>query len=91
MKQDIPGVFTEIGGYSGGIEFAEFVTEWINSAPSLFPDLKSETDINYSEEDCIILLKKVLAWWEKEKEKFNILGEGIFMKILKLTCIILRI
>lgn len=83
VKQDIPSMFTENGGYSGGIEFNQFLAEWINSSPFGFSDLKGETDINYSEEDCMILLKKILAWWEKEKEKFNKLDEDEFHEYLE--------
>ncbi|WP_095021692.1 SIR2 family NAD-dependent protein deacylase [Bacillus thuringiensis] len=72
VKQDIPSIFTENGGYSGGNELNRFVAEWINSAPSMFLDIAEDTDINYSEEDCMKLLKKILAWWKKERlNKFN--------------------
>ncbi|WP_342719876.1 SIR2 family protein (plasmid) [Bacillus paramycoides] len=77
IEQDVPSIFVKDGVYNGASKYKKFVNEWINSANSIFSDKVDPEDINYSEEDCMELLKKILVWWDSER-KNRILDEDMF-------------
>ncbi|MDM5040964.1 SIR2 family protein [Bacillus sp. OR-18] len=77
MEQNMPSLFVQDGVYSGAQEYSKFLGEWINSANSILLDKIDPEAINYSEEDCMKLLKKILVWWESER-KSNFLSEDMF-------------